>query len=218
MTGDEVKNVALRWSFDAMKCTKSLYEISKIDNPRQGGRTRCIENKRAGAKTGIWFDEVIADWTNLQELHNQNKAMPHRIDGCYVKGDDIFLIEFKSDGDWMSLKDVLWAKFHDSYSLLIDRNIITVSEAQSHLYYIVVSSARQNYSEDDIIKTQSQAKKAEMLLAMTSRISDCVQRPWRYKEIQPKANLREITAFTCKAAYTLDSMQFDRFVEEMHWT
>ena len=218
MTSDEVKDVAAKWSFDANKCTKSLYEISKVENLRPGGRSHCLENKRAGTRTAIWFDEVMAYWTNLEELQTQNKALPHRIDGCYVKGRDIYLIEFKADGDWSSLKDVLWAKFHDGYSQLIGRKIISMEEAKSHLYYIVVSSVLLKYGPDDIVKTVSKAKKAELFLAITNRISDYVQRPWKYSEILPKANLRKLTAFSCQATYTLDISQFDRFVMESQWT
>lgn len=218
MTNSEITYFAREWSFDANKCRKTLYEISKVENPHPNGKTHCLENKRAGQKLAICFDEVIAEWTNLKELRTQSKAMPHRIDGCYVKDEDIFLIEFKADGDWNGLKDVLWAKFHDSYSLLLDRKIINIDKAKAHLYYIVVSSTRQKFSKEDITNACSEAKKAEIFCAFNNPMSDYMQRPWKYHEILPKADLHTITAFSCRAVYTLDTMQFDRYVSDSQWT
>lgn len=218
MTRDEIKSVAGRWLFDAEKCTRSLYEISKVENPRQGGKTHCLDNKRAGTRTTIWFDEVMSEWTDLNNLRVQNKVMPHRIDGCYVKDRDIYLIEFKADGDWLNLKDTLWAKFHDSYSQLIGRGVVSIGEAQSHLYYIVVSSAQMRYGKEDVLGSSSEAKKAEIFFAITNPMSDYVQRPWKHPEIQPKAALNKLAAFSCQAIYTLSVAQFDRFVLESQWT
>lgn len=222
MTRNEISDLGSKWSFDAGRCARTLYEISKIEEPREGGKTHCLENKRSGRKLAIWFDEVMADWTNLESLRKQSKILPHRIDGCYVQGENIYLIEFKADGDWKFLKDNLWAKFHDGFCQLIGRAIISLSQAREHLYYIVVTSARMKYSDVDLCEQQlkklSQREKAAIYCNILNPSSDLMLRPWKHPEILPKADLLEIAGYSCKAVYTMSVPQFDRYVEDARWT
>ena len=218
MTQNEIMVLANAWKFDAAKCMQTFHDISKIDEPRVEGRTHCIENRGVGKKYAIWFDEVMADWVGLQSLKNQSKPMPHRIDACYVKEPNIYLIEFKADGDWKKHKDVYWAKFHDSYAQLLDRDILTIKKAQENLYYIVVSSTRIRYSSEDLSGALSESEKAKIMLTITNPMEDYMQRPWKYTEILPKAGLQCLTAFSCRAVYTLDNIQFERYAKEELWS
>lgn len=217
MTQNEILALAKVWKFDATKCMKTFHDISKIDHPHIGGMTHCIENKGVGRKYAIWFDEVMSDWVGLQLLKQQSRPMPHRIDACYVKESNIYLVEFKADGDWERHKNAYWAKFHDCYSQLLDRGILTIQDAQMRLFYIVVSSTRIQYSEKDLSEALSAKEKARIMLTITNPMEDYMQRPWKYAEIIPKAGLRQLTAFSCKAVYTLDRMQFERYANEAHW-
>lgn len=217
MKPEEIASFASKWKFDAEKCSRSLYCISEVDNPRPDGRTHCLEARGAGKKLAIWMDEVMANWVDLVALKAGSLPLPHRIDACFVHGEDVFLIEFKADGNWKELKDVLWAKFHDTYVQLITRNILTFDEARKHLYYLVVTSSSILYSSDDLQKTLSEGKKAQIMLKINNPMEDYMQRPWKHPEIEPKADLRTLTAFSCRGTYTLNVQQFDRFVREASW-
>ena len=218
MTQSEIRALANVWKFDGTKCMQTFHEISKIEHPHKGGLTHCIENKGVGKKYAIWFDEVMSNWVDMPSLVNQSKPMPHRIDACYVKDENIYLIEFKADGDWERHKDVYWAKFHDCFAQLLDRDILTIQDAQARLFYIVVSSTRIQYSEKDLSEAVSDNDKARMMLSIINPMEDYMQRPWKYSEILPKAGLRQLTAFSCKAVYTLDRMQFERYANEAQWS
>lgn len=220
MKPEDIEAVKVKWGIDDSSiCT--IHDISAVCNPRQGGKTHAIEEKRAGKKTAIWLDKVMADWVNLQELLDNHQPMPHRIDGCYIDEDKVYLLEFKADGDINGLQDNLWTKYHDSYTILADRNLISLSEAKNHLYYIVVSGTRLQWSKNDIdetlLKRMAEKDKVKLLLDITSPMSDLLQRPWHFKELLPKANLRKLVSYSGKAAWTLDACQFDRFVEEYGW-
>ena len=200
---------------------KSLHEISVIDNPRPGGKTHCLENKRAGKIEAIWFDELMARWTNLEQRRHDHLALAHRIDGCYVKGEDIFLIEFKADGDLDKFKDVFWMKFHDSFVQLLVHKWMSLENASQHLYYIVVTSTVFRYTDNDfsqdVFSGLSESEKSLKLMQMTNPIEGLVQKPWAHSEIVARCNLQMFEGVSCKKAMTITTSQFDRFVQEKHW-
>ncbi len=82
---------------------------------------------------------------------------------------------------------------------------------------MVVSSSRIRYSEDDLNKALSVGKKAEIMVKINNPMEDYLQRPWKHSELMPKANLRELTAFSCRAVYTMSVEQFERYVLESNW-
>lgn len=177
----------------------------------------CLEDKRAGKREAVWFDEVMSDWTNLPFCKANKLPMTRRIDAYYVKGDDAYLIEFKRDGDLEKFKDNFWLKFHDSLAQLLDHKWLTVAEAKEHLHYIVVTSTKFSYQEGDFAPSVSGKKKSEMFLQCTSLGVDWMLRPWNYP-IRSRCDLWRFEGVTCKKTLTITAAQFDRFAQENGWT
>lgn len=196
---------------------KTLHDASASVDDDGNTTGYCLENKRAGKLEAVWFDEVMSDWTNLPFCKEHHLPMTRRIDAYYVKGDDAYLIEFKRDGDLKKFKDSFWLKFHDSLAQLLDHKWLTAAEAKEHLHYIVVTSVRFPYQEEDFDPSLSGKKKAEMLLQRTSLVVDWMQRPWNYP-IRSRCDLWKFEGVTCKKTLTITAAQFDRFAQDNGWT
>lgn len=196
---------------------RTLHETSASEDDNGNITGYCLENKRAGKLTAVWFDEVMSDWTNLPACKASRLPMTRRIDAYYVKGPDAYLIEFKRDGDLQKFKDDFWLKFHDSLAQLLDHKWTTLSEAKEHLHYIVVTPTRFHYQEGDFDPNLSEGEKSKWLLLSTSLGSDLMQRPWNYP-IRSRCGLWRFEGVTCKKALTITASQFDRFASDNKWT
>lgn len=196
---------------------RTLHETSASEDDNGNIIGYCLENKRAGKLTAVWFDEVMSVWTNLPFCKANQLPMTRRIDAYYVKGSDAYLIEFKRDGDLQKFKEDFWFKFHDSLAQLLDHNWMTVSEAKEHLHYIVVTSTRFHYQKEDFGPNLSEKEKSKWLMLSTSLGSDLMQRPWNFP-VRSRCCLWKFEGVTCKKTLTITASQFDRFASDNKWT
>lgn len=217
MDGSDYSNLEARNGSPLAAYRKTLHDTSSSEDDNGNITGYCLENKRAGKLTAVWFDEVMSDWTNLPFCKANHLPMTRRIDAYYVKGPDAYLIEFRRDGDLQKFKDDFWFKFHDSLAQLLDHKWMTVLEAKGHLHYIVVTSTCFRYQKEDFDSNLSEKEKSKWLLLSTSLSSDLMQRPWNYP-IRSRCDLWKFEGVTCKKTMTITASQFDRFASDNKWT
>lgn len=222
MDGNDLSNFESKVGESLKAFINKLYDLSASSTAPV---RHCLQKNGAGKKEALNFDAIMArpSWTNLAARRSKNERCAHRIDALYIKGADIYMIEFKCDSNISEFEEVFFYKFYECLTQLLMHGWVVRNDLSANLHYVVVYSGRMCYSEADIrsefMATATNLQKDEIRLGLTSPFNcEYLRKPWKYSQIiKPKCNLDLLELMGCKRVLTLTAMQFDNLVAEEQW-